>query len=185
MSAYAKFYALILPSLFMTVVGRIVAPIVVPFASEDGWLPSWLNWFQTPDNSIDGDNGWKTEHWQWRFKFSPPVARYLGRVGWLWRNSMYNWSINVLGAKLKATDTMFTEGDPLTSDNPAHSGTFKRRVYRDGKLIYWQWYFIYVYSKTRCIRMNFGWKLWGFDGTDKNVQYVLNPNFLKSARNAK
>ena len=40
-------------------------------------LPKWLSWFQTPDNSLDGDNGWKTEHWQWRFRLPAPLCTYV------------------------------------------------------------------------------------------------------------
>jgi len=36
-----------------------LAPIVVLFASKEGWLPKWLWWFQTPDNPVDGDRDWK------------------------------------------------------------------------------------------------------------------------------
>lgn len=175
-------WALLLPlSIIKTIAGRFTAPFVVLFADADGWLPSWLSWFQTPDNSLDGDNGWKNEHMQWRFKFPLDIAMYLGRVGWLVRNNMYGFDIQVLGAKCLETDQLATVGDLATSDSPAHSGSVARKLYRDGKVIYWQWYYIYVYG-SRCIRLNFGWKLWGFDGTAKNIQYVFYPNPLKSAK---
>lgn len=167
----------------MSVAGRIVSPFLVPFASDDGWLPSWLWWFQTPDNSLDGDKGWKTEHAQWRFKLSPPLATFVGRVGWLWRNNLYGFSIDVMGAKVKSSDVLVVTGDTATSDNPAHSGSVTRKLYREGELVYFQWYFIYVYGK-RCVRVNLGWKLWGVNGTDKNIQYVVYVNPLKTARGA-
>ena len=52
-----------------------------------GWyLISWLSWFQTPDNSLYGDDGWKYEHWQWRYKLPTWLATYVGEFGWLLRN---------------------------------------------------------------------------------------------------
>ena len=50
-------------SIPLTVLALILAPVLPLFANSDGWLPKWLWWFQTPDNSLDGDQGWITEHW--------------------------------------------------------------------------------------------------------------------------
>lgn len=57
------------------------------------YLVNWLSWFQTPDNSIDGDEGWRIEHWQWRFKLPSFLATYVGRIGWLWRNTAYGYGL--------------------------------------------------------------------------------------------
>lgn len=60
---------------------------------EEYFLINALNWFQTPDNSIDGDEGWRTEHWQWRYKLPSFLATYVGRIGWLWRNPGYGFGV--------------------------------------------------------------------------------------------
>ena len=60
---------------------------------EGYYLFDWLSWFQTPDNSIDGDQGWREEHWQWRYKLPAPLATYVGRIGWLWRNPGYGFGL--------------------------------------------------------------------------------------------
>lgn len=44
-------------------------------------LPWWLGWFQTPDNSLDGDDGHKARCPYWQ--------SYFGRVRWLFRNPGY------------------------------------------------------------------------------------------------
>lgn len=175
-------WALLVPVDYATaIIGRLFAPFVVLFATKDDHLPKWLSWFDTPDNPLSGDGGWKTEHMQWRFKFPPMIARYLGRVGWLWRNNMYGFDIDVMGAKVLATDTLVVTGDIATSDRPGHSGSVTRKLYRDGKLIYWQWYFIHIYAPGRCVRVNLGWKLWGVNGSDKNIQYTVYINPVKGA----
>ena len=51
-------YLLLLPiNLIVAFIAVILSPILPLFASEDGWLPTWLWWFQTPDAPIDGDSG--------------------------------------------------------------------------------------------------------------------------------
>ena len=52
---YLRWLCFLPASLAFDVFGRLLAPIVVLFTDNDGWLPSWLWWWQTPDNSIDGD----------------------------------------------------------------------------------------------------------------------------------
>ncbi len=45
-------------SFAVTLTAYVLAPIL-PLFANDGWLPIWLSWFQTPDASINGDSGWK------------------------------------------------------------------------------------------------------------------------------
>ena len=152
------------------------APIAVLFASEDGWLPRWLWWFQTPDTSLDGDGGWKEEHRRFKVE-DKPWKRWYNRSTWLYRNSMYGFAIDVLGAKTRGSDVLVSFGDKATSNRPIRNGLIRRFLYRDGKLIYFQWYYVRQWSATRCLRVNIGWKLWGFEsGVDKNCQLTFSPN---------
>lgn len=51
-------WALLAPvSLFMAVFARLLCPVLPLFANDEGYLPSWLWWFQTPFDSLDGDQG--------------------------------------------------------------------------------------------------------------------------------
>lgn len=153
----------VMASLLADFLNLFLAPLVVLFASKEGWLPRWLWWFQTPDNSLDGDKGWKA-----RVK-----SGYISRVRWLWRNSMYGFAISVLGVKCRSTDRIGTEGNPKISNRPLVEGLVVRKVYRDSKVIYFQWYYVKAWSSTRCIRINLGWKLWGDSPTG---QLVFSPN---------
>lgn len=49
-------------------------------------LPWYLDWFQTQDNSLWGDNGWQTKH-------CPEFKTYFGMVKWLWRNPAYGFAV--------------------------------------------------------------------------------------------
>lgn len=167
--------------------GLVFAPFVALFAGRDGWLPDWLSWWQTPDNPIDGDSGWKTEHWQWRFKLPGWLATYVGRVGWLWRNTAYGWGHDVIGAKCLPGDVVVWFGDSRIGNRPGYPGMTLTYLYRNGKLRYWQFYFVLPWHKSgRCLRMNHGWKLWHLrnkadDGVAvlaeaHNAQFVFSPN---------
>lgn len=143
--------------LVVTAVAFILAPILPLFADDGGWLPSWLGWFQTLDNSLDGDEGWKTEHYVgW--------PQYPKRVLWLWRNPGYGFSQKVLAAKFERNDEYEVYGDETVSNIPGNSGHVLRVVYRNGIPHYFQYYLIrqYKFKTDRCFRLNLGWKLWGF-----------------------
>jgi hypothetical protein len=93
-------YILLVPiSLLLTLIAIILAPVFPIFATEqEGWLdnhsrwgmgprlPSWLGWFMTPDNSLDGDATFE--------KLNPPC--YWSQVKWLWRNPCYSFAIRYL-----------------------------------------------------------------------------------------
>ncbi|OSK23640.1 hypothetical protein EAMG_01709 [Escherichia coli M056] len=145
-------------NLLVVLTAYIFAPVIVLFCRDDGWLPRWLWWFQTPDNPMDGDSGWKCEHWQWRFKLPWALARYIGRVGWCWRNPAYGFAINVLGAKNPPTPFKWY-GNPNTGN---HTPTV------DGWLIVTAgiWWNVYVIAPFcgRTFRLYLGWKLRSGEG---------------------
>jgi len=176
MNMYLRYIILVIISLLADLVNYAVAPIVTLFASEDGWLPRWLWWFQTPDNPLDGDGGWQQKHRPYLIEDSK-AKRWWNRTRWIYRNSMYGFAIDVLGAKTKGTDVLVVKGNPQVSNRPLTNGLVTRVLYRDNKPIYWQFYYVRAWSATRCIRINLGWKLWGFKaGEDNNLQLTHSPN---------
>ena len=153
---YLKWLLLAIPDLLSTPLCWILAPFVVPFADAEGWLPKSLAWFQTPDNSLDGDKGWVNEHWQWRYRLPQSVCTYVGRVGWLWRNPMYGYTLSVSGAELGPHDLVTVKGDIEIQDKPdGRSGWCFVTI--GG---YWNFYWVRQWgSSARCQRLNIGWKL--------------------------
>lgn len=173
---YIKWFLLTIISLLADIVNYPLAPFVVLFASDDGWLPRWLWWFQTPDNPLDGDDGWKQFHRPFKNETNK-FQRWVNRTRWLYRNSMYGFAIDVLGAKTQPGDELIVEGDPKTSNRPLHNGWVRRTLYRNGKAKYWQFYYVKAWSETRCVRINLGWKLWSFkQGEAVNCQLTHSPN---------
>lgn len=165
---YLKWFALIIPSVIMAVVGRLVAPILPFFCDEQGYLPDWLSWFATDDNSMDGDAG----HWE-RWPGTDWWSTYKRRVAWGLRNVCYGFDIDVLGVRVYPTDDWEVRGNEDASDTNGVSGTCIRHCHRDGKHIAFQLYYIKHYrlfGRPCCVRANFGWKLWA--SRDKVAQYV-------------
>lgn len=118
------------------------------------YLPDWLSWFQTPDNSIDGDQGWREEHMQWRFKFPEPVATYLGRVGWLWRNPAYGVGLAEL---VPYERVLLVSGDLNVGIDPVKEGSCLVET-QDGRL--------FLHRKVSVVKgfafyRNYGWNIKG------------------------
>lgn len=59
-----RYLVYLVADLAMEVIAVPAAFVLPFFANKEGWLPRWLWWFQTPDNSLNGDQGWQTQHWQ-------------------------------------------------------------------------------------------------------------------------
>ena len=156
---YLTWFLCLFPSALMEIVGRVLAPILPFFVQEDGYLPSWLWWFQTPDNPCDGDR-W---HWE-RWPGTAPWSTYTRRVAWFWRNVAYGFNINVIGFKWQQGDEKETIGDPTVGDRSGVSGVCQWRVYRGGETVAFQWYYVKHYKlfgHWKCVRAGAGWKIWG------------------------
>ena len=89
---------------FLVIIDLIGTVLTFPLAfilaflksNQDGWLNNatvwgtgprlykWLSWFQTPDNSLDGDATFEQ-----RF----PEKNWWSKVHWLWRNPFYGFAV--------------------------------------------------------------------------------------------
>jgi hypothetical protein len=152
---YIKYLFLVPISLVITLIALIFAPVMVLFTEQrDGWLdngsiwgigprlPTWLNWFMTPDNSLDGD-----------YTFQQINGRsYWSKVKWLWRNPAYAFALcniqvpyttEVLGDKTIKDNDNAKEGWCLVHANGLFQFTCVKRIF----------------SSSRCIYVNLGWNI--------------------------
>lgn len=169
-----KWLGLILANWVASICNLFLAPFVVMFADKDGWLPRWLWWFQTPDNPLAAqvDDRWFPEH-------DTPLKRWINNVSWLYRNSMYGFSEDVLGFTIEPRFAYYCIGDESVGNKPLHEGLVRRYLVSGGKT-YWQWYYVKAWGPKkyrRCIRINMGWKLWGEKavGVKKSIVCSINP----------
>lgn len=120
-------YLILLPlSWLFSLLALLLAPILPIFAEPrmgkvnnadkeaiGPRLPKWLSWFDTPDNSLYGDQGHEE---RWKYAHS-----YLQMVVWLFRNPAYGFEWNgPLAANIKPEDVVEVSGNPWIKnrDNP-------------------------------------------------------------------
>ena len=162
-------YILLVPiSLLLTLVAVVFAPVMPAFAVQKEWwldnhsrrgigpvLPSWLNWFMTPDNSLDGDATFE--------RLNPPS--YWSKVKWLWRNPAYSFGLRYLSGVYWTS----WQGDKTIKDNDnAKAGWCL--VHANGLF---QFTSVTPIGFSRCIYVNLGWNIRAL--VDDNVQPKPNP----------
>jgi len=181
---YIKWFLLSLFNLiFKYLIAWPLTPVVVLFADKTGWLPVWLWWFQTPDNSLDGDQGWKTES-RWFLNESNRFKRYINRTAWLWRNSLYGFNESVLAIHVSGDQIFYAiAGDDKVSNIPGHSGSVTRYLYerkyqngimKKGKMIAFHYYYVrqLKHFPKKCLRISIGWKLFGYNLPAKSSHHL-------------
>ena len=146
--------------LVMEILGKILWPVLPVFAvdrmgpvnNNNGYaveprLPLWLAWFDTPDNSLWGDDGWRLLHCPDKW------STYKGMALWLLRNSSVGFSRTVLARTVYQSDITYS-GNPYISSDQNIVGVFKAR---DGKGA-WQYKRVFpLFGKF--IGLNFGWNI--------------------------
>ena len=151
---------------------------VVPFAllacdekSEN--LPRWASWFDDPDYGVNGDDGWKNEHFP-----NGKNRTYLARLCWLYRNRIGNFSAKYLGVRVEDIDanSVRTQGDVFATYNKGQKSTLclvtcKMKDRRERFGYYRE--IRYGKSKWYC-RIYLGWKLMDVAGMrqDNKVEYM-------------
>jgi len=142
---------------FLVIINLIGAVLTFPLAlfivlfkkDEMGWvnnatakavgprLIKLFTWFQTPDNSLDGDAGWEKKH----------SHSWWSRVQWLWRNPFYGFAV----VTFDGSSGMSYSGDLNCSPtNPGHI------LVKGHGLFQWV-YYKSIGSKT--LYLNFGWNI--------------------------
>ena len=166
---YGRYLLLSLVTVLLTIVTIIIAPILPLFATEQKGklnngsaygigprLPFWLNWFQTPDNSLDGDDGFQKEN----------GTGYLAKIKWLRRNPAYQYGVEYISGQSKATYI----GDPTIRDNDnAKEGWCFVRT----ESLFQFRYVKQIFNTDRCLYFNFGWNIMAL--VDDNVNPKPDP----------
>ena len=166
---YILYFILVPLSLLLTLLAVLIAPVLPLLAfNQEGWLdnhakwgfgprlPTWLSWFQTPDNSLDGDATFEQLN----------GISYWSKVKWLWRNPCYAFALRYL------TNPYYTvvKGDKTIKDNDnakegwcivQANGLFQFVLVRR------------IGSTSRAIYINVGWNIRGL--VDDNVQPKPDP----------
>lgn len=137
--------------------------IVVPFAllgckKESENLPKWAYLFDDPDYGINGDDGWRNEHFP-----NGTNRTYWARLNWLYRNRIGNFSAKYLGVVVQDIDanSVKTVGDVFATYNKGQKNTecLVTCKTKDGKERFGYYKEIrYGKSKWYC-RIYLGWKL--------------------------
>lgn len=165
---YALYLLLVPVSLILTFVAVILAPVLPMLATaQEGWLdnhakwgfgprlPTWLSWFQTPDNSLDGDATFEQLN----------GISYWAKVKWLWRNPCYAFAIRYLMPDYITS----VNGDKTIKDNDnAKAGWCL--VHANGLF---QFTSVTPIGFSRCIYINLGWNVRAL--VDDNVQPKPDP----------
>lgn len=180
---YLKWLILVFSEKILDLINFVFAPIFVLFANDDGWLPQWLYWFQTPDNSIDGDLPWQL--YRRPFKENSGIKKYFNRIAWLWRNSSCGYANDVVGIKKDDDSYILTNfGNSFSSAKPPNyditgGKLLKWYLHKNGILIGFQYFKIHVWENSNhCFRLNIGWKLWDWDNPkwkSCNIVFSINP----------
>lgn len=178
---------LLLPAwLGFNLLAYFVAPVLPLFAKEsfgacdnnnamrtEPRLPDWLSWFQTPDNSLNGDGTFE--------RLNPPC--YWSRVTWLWRNPAYGFERSILAANVSAfrPDDIKVRGDVTIHDK--EGGKVGFCFVRIGP--FWNLVWIKRIYGVRCLYCNFGWNLKTYAERparmqeEPTAQYVCSPRFSR------
>lgn len=167
MNVYLKWILLFPVSFAMTVLGYVLAPFLPAFASDDGWLPDFLHWFQTYDNPLDGDYGFKTIHAPFKGDNLSYFQKYVNRVVWLWRNPTYGFDKDIMGVQVPdmfhwTRTRLYGEKDITEDLSPPgwYLAVLKDESGEEASAIAWQLYVVHHWTENHATKINLGWKIW-------------------------
>lgn len=157
---YIKWLVLALIDWALLLTIPIAAPIIAVFTRAElyGQTPYTWGWlWGTHDNPPQGDEGFVSK----RAPFLEQITGwrgYLNRIAWMIRNPLYGY------ARLTAIDwhddiKLDVIGKDGISDKYGIPGWYFVRVRLHGKLIGFEFYGVFPYSKARDLRVRLGWKV--------------------------
>lgn len=160
-----KWFLLLPLNIAFTLLAYVLAPILPAFATEYGVLPTWLTWFDTPDNRLDGDVGFRTEHAPFKGE-QVGWRRYINRVVWLIRNPAYGFDV-AIAVDVSEDVNLQVSGTRSMGGNLDEDGWFFATA--PGA---WQLYVTHHWTDTHTTKINLGWKIWMRPG---KCSFVFSP----------
>lgn len=169
---YLKYGVLWCSFAVLKVVNFIIAPFIVLLGSkevrnneEGSYLPRWLSWFQTWDNPLEGDESWINRKSPFP-NTTTGLKGWWNKACWLWRNSCYGFSKDVLGASALRGAVVYSN-NPLSmsnlniGDRNGKAGSYLIFYTKNNKKLAFEYYLIRQYKKypNKCLRIRLGWKL--------------------------
>lgn len=164
-AAVLRWLFLLIADVAMFLIAWLLAPILPHFATDNGHLPCWLAYFDTPDNALDGDLGYVMLHAPFKGYGATGWRQYINRVVWLWRNPAYGFSYTMLGTRIDSLPRVVS-GDPYVSDSSNLTigrmrGFSGHVLLRSGTAF--EFYLVRQYGQSgHCFRLRLGWKMLGF-----------------------
>lgn len=161
---YVKWFLFSLAEIVVELASFFIVPFAVAYATikKMDVLPNAMRWFETHDNDLDGDAGWKNEHLVSLNSSAYGAKRWLKRVLWLYRNRAYRFSYDVTGVTVGLC-RVHVIGDPTIQNRPVgKSGWFYCEVFSH-KFVPVAWCYMFVWQipflPSRCVRVYLGWKI--------------------------
>jgi hypothetical protein len=164
---FIVYFFLALASLPITLLGLLLSPVLPLFAAQEyGWvdnhskeelgprLPKWLSWFQTPDNSLDGDATFQILN----------GFGYWTKVKWLCRNPAYAFALQYIDTTLNKP--VLSGNDSVKDNDNAVSGWC---FVKCANLFQFTW--VCPIGFNRCIYCVFGWNIRGILHQEPKVDY--------------
>ena len=165
---YLIYIAIVPVSLLITLIAVIFSPVLPLLATQKLWwcdnhsykaigpvLPTWLNWFNTPDNTLDGDATFEKMN----------GISYWAKVKWLLRNPAYSFALRYVNSPYETS----VKGDPTIKDNDnAKKGWCL--VHANGLF---QFTLVAPIGFSRCIYVNLGWNIRGLVDVNVNPKPLI------------
>jgi len=166
---FVKYSILAVINIILMVINAACSPLIALFINRNGYLPSWLSWFQTADNPAIGDAIYGNKEAAFTAKYPRWLAYYIRGVMWGCRNPAYGFS-NATGLTINL-DVFFMPYKVVGDENvdigfdeatqkPIYTlGTVYRTLWNgDGKQ-YFDWKHAGRWSANYGFMVRFGWNL--------------------------
>ncbi|QWD55291.1 DUF7338 family protein [Polynucleobacter paneuropaeus] len=167
-------YAVLVPlNLAMTLIAIPLSLVLPRFATQSvGWcdnhgfwgigprLPNWLSWFQTPDNSLDGDHSF----------IAINSYGYWAQVKWLIRNPAYAFAMRYINT-IENKPVLYGNDSIKDNDNSVAGWCFVKCA----GLFQFTW--VQPIGFSRCIYCVFGWNIRGTLHKDPSDSYQATFDF--------
>lgn len=157
---YLKFvlFAIIKAVLFLTLpFAMVIVPLFTRAQSHDKPIYTWGGWWGTYDNPPQGDEGYVSKRCMFPNVLTG-IRGYINRALWMWRNKLYGYNA-FASVKYGADVSVEHTGNPDISDKYKVPGHYIARAFKGKKLIGFEFYAVWPWSKRRNLRIRLGWKI--------------------------
>ena len=159
---FIEWFCLAVATIVVMILNVILSPILPFFINDEGYLQSWLSWFQTQDAPAVGDQSFIDREMSYTKDYAPWRKKWVCGFNWALRNPAYGF-MQLHGITVMVISEYTSTGQEVDIGDNGYTLGSVYRTCKNNNVKYFDYKKVGKWSDRYGYMVQFGWSLNNID----------------------